>query len=284
MKFIQIFTAFAIFSVLAFSSCKKTSSSVEELTELETTFDLAAKGAISENLTQDVQKTLFEAAIKENFLGSGVVAGTVGVDSFPGCATITDSSVGTGFPKVYFIDYGTTTGCSGKTGKIKIVLTDSLRKVNSMATVTFINYTIGNYKKEGTIKWTNTSTGILKRWNRKCTGGKITSIASGNFWLHDGEQNITQTAGYSTPLNDADDVFNILVGSTRNVTNAAGSVRNGIVLTDLQKKTNCDNIDKGSYKIQGPNHVAIIDFGNGICDNQATISIDGRPVRNFTLR
>jgi hypothetical protein len=52
----------------------------------------------------------------------------------------------------------------------------------------------------------------------------------------------------------------------------------------LQKKTICDNIDKGTYQIQGPNHVAVIDFGDGTCDNQASISIDGRPARQFTLR
>jgi hypothetical protein len=281
MKITTIFTAIAAFAILGFTSCKKTSASGDDLTELETTFDLSAKGGIAENLTQDVQKTLFEVAIKKNTLGSSFVAG---VDSLPNCANLIDSSTGPGFPKIYIIDYGTTNNCSGKTGKIRIHLTDSLRKVNSVATVTFINYTVGNYKKEGTVKWTNTSTVSLKKWNRICTAGKITNITSGNFWLHDGEQNIVQTAGVLTPFNDADDEFNILAGSTRNVTNGAGTIRTGVVLTDLQKKTSCDNIDKGTYKIQGPNHIAIIDFGNGVCDNQATISIDGRPARNFTLR
>jgi hypothetical protein len=281
MKITTIFTAIAAFAILGFTSCKKTSASGDDLTELETTFDLSAKGGIAENLTQDVQKTLFEVAIKKNTLGSSIVAG---VDSLPNCANLIDSSAGAGFPKIYIVDYGTTNNCSGKTGKIRILLTDSLRKVNSTATVTFINYTVGIYRKEGTVVWRNTSTATAKKWSRTCTGGKITNIPSSNFWLHDGQQEIEQTDGYATPFNDADDVFKILVGSTRNVTNAAGTTRTGVVLTDLIKRTTCDNIEKGTYKIQGPNHFATIDFGSGTCDNQATISIDGRPARNFTLR
>ena len=45
--------------------------------------------------------------------------------------------------------------------------------------------------------------------------------------------------------------------------------------TRLEKKVICENIDKGSIKITGPNHFALIDFGDGICDRDATISIDG---------
>ncbi len=68
------------------------------------------------------------------------------------------------------------------------------------------------------------------------------------------------------------------------VTKANGTTRVGTIILPLQKKTSCDNIDKGTYQIQGPNHVALIDFGNGVCDDQATISIDGNTPRTFTLR
>jgi hypothetical protein len=55
-------------------------------------------------------------------------------------------------------------------------------------------------------------------------------------------------------------------------------------LEALQKKTACANIDKGKLRVDGPNHYAIIDFGDGTCDNLATISIDGRPARTIILR
>jgi hypothetical protein len=36
--------------------------------------------------------------------------------------------------------------------------------------------------------------------------------------------------------------------------------------------------------VEGPNHFAIIDFGNGSCDKIATISIDGNEPRTIALR
>ena len=55
-------------------------------------------------------------------------------------------------------------------------------------------------------------------------------------------------------------------------------------LTALEKKVICANIDKGTIKIQGPNHYATIDYGDGTCDKLATVSIDGGASITFLLR
>ena len=148
--------------------------------------------------------------------------------------------------------------------------------------MTFDNYIVGIHKKEGTITWTNTSTVAQRSWRRVCVNGKITNTLTNNFWLHSGTQDIVQTAGNNTPNILLDDVFSIT--GNRTVTKSNGVTRVGTGLTALQKKTICENIDKGTYKIEGPSHIAVIDFGDGTCDNQATVSIDGNPPRNFTLR
>jgi hypothetical protein len=279
MKITSLLPAIAAFALISFSSCKKDKTSE---TEFETTFDLASKGGIAENLTQDAQQILNEAAVDNNIAGYGTQGGA-GVDGILGCAivTVTQLNAPNAFPKNIVIDFGTTGTCNNRTGKINVTLSDSLRKSGSVAVMTFTNYTVGIYKKEGTITWTNTSTAAVKSWRRLCVGGKITNTTNNNFWLHEGQQDIVQTDGNGTPQ-ISDDEFSITGGRT--VTNSSNVTRVGTILTALQKKKACDNIDKGTYKIQGPNHVAIIDFGNGVCDNQATISIDGRPARTFTLR
>lgn len=282
LKFL-LFTGLA-FSVIAFSSCKK-DKAADDTTEIETTFEISAYQGMAENLTQDAQEVLNEAAVANNFSGSGLVAGVDGTTGILSCATVTVTPI-SGFPKNILIDFGTA-GCTSpngvtRKGKIIVTLTDSLRKSGSVATMNFDNYFVGIYKKEGTITWTNTSTAAQKSWNRTCVNGKITNTTNSNFWQHSGTQNIVQTSGSATPLILLDDVFSIT--GNRTVTNAAGKTRVGTVLTALQKKTICDNIDKGTYRIEGPNHFAIIDFGDGTCDNLATISIDGRPARPFTLR
>jgi hypothetical protein len=131
--------------------------------------------------------------------------------------------------------------------------------------------------------WTNTTQPGLgtKSWNRKVNNGKITA-PDGKFWLHTADVNITQINGSATPINLLDDVFTIT--GIRTVTNASGNTRTATTQTPLQKKTICNNIDSGILNVQGPNHVAVIDFGNGICDNIATVSIDGRAPITVVLR
>ncbi len=278
-----LFTGLTL-SIIVFSSCKK-DKTTEDTTEIETTFELSANEGVAENLTQDAQEVLNEAAVSNNFSGSSFIAGIDGTTGILSCATVTVTPLN-GFPKNIIIDFGVI-GCTSpnsvlRRGKINVTLTDSLRRSGSVATMNFDNYFVGIHKKEGTVTWTNTSTATQKSWTRVCVNGKITNTVNGKYWLHNGTQNIVQTAGNLTPLVLTDDEFSIT--GNRTVTNAAGKTRVGTVLAALQKKTSCDYIDKGTYQIQGPNHIAIIDFGDGICNDKATISIDGRPQREFTLR
>ncbi len=278
----KLLTLSATAAILLFSSCKK-GSIAGTIDEFETTFELSGDQAIADNLTEDANDVFNEAAADNNLMGSRTPTGTTETTGILGCATVTITPA-SGFPKTILIDFGI--GCtspSGVTrkGKMTVVLSDSVRRYNSTAVITFDNYYVNGFRKEGTITWTNTSQGGTKSWQRKVENGKITA-PNGTYWLHNGIRNVTQTAGTATPLNLTDDVFSITGNHT--VTNMAGKTRTSTVLEALQKKTACDNIDKGKIKVEGPNHYAIIDFGDGTCDKLATISIDGRVARTILLR
>lgn len=283
MKSTNLLFVMAICSIAFITSCKKTDSAAS-VEEIETTFDLSGKQAIADNLTQD-DNDIVDEVTATNSLNGSYALGPITVNNVLGaCAVVTVTG---SFPaKNISIDFGT--GCTNgfgvtRKGIINIVLTDSLRKSGSVATVTFNNYYINGFKKEGTITWTNTTVvgSGTPSWNRKVASGKITS-PTGDFWLHTADINISMTAGANTPNNLTDDIFSI--SGTRSVTNPAGKTRTSTTLTALQKKAACGNIDQGTLQVQGPSHVAVIDFGNGTCDNLATISIDGRTPRTIILR
>jgi hypothetical protein len=281
-KHIITFSAAAI--LLGLSSCKKTNTS-SAVDEFETTFELSGDQALADNLTQDDNDVLNEAAA-DNGLQGGKGTGTAQTMNTLSCATITVTPL-VGFPKTMVIDFGT--GCTSangvfRKGKINVVLSDSLRKSGSTAVMTFDNYYVNVFKKEGTVTWTNTSTAGTKSWQRKVENGKITNSLNGNYWLHSGIKDVVQTAGVSTPYNLTDDEFSITGNHT--VTNAAGKTRTCTILgtNPLHKKASCSNIDKGTVTVQGPNHVAVINFGDGSCDNLATISIDNHTPRTIILR
>ncbi len=278
MKIKQLLFAFTVLSLaIGFNSCKKNKETISE--EFENTFELSADQAVSNNLSQDAEDVFLEVAQDNNIAGNFAPEP---VNNIIPCATVTITPA-SGFPKTIVIDFGTSCTHNGitRSGKINITLTDSVRKVGSIATMTFTNYFVNLYKVEGTYKWTNTSTSNTRSWDRVTTAGKITA-PDGRYWNHEGSRSVTQTAGVGTPT-PTDDIFSIFPG-THTVTNSSNISRTCTILEALQRKVNCPNIDKGKIKVQGPNHYAVIDFGDGTCDNLATLSIDGRTPRTITLR
>jgi hypothetical protein len=278
MKIKQFLFAFAILSLaIGFNSCKKNNETVAE--EFENTFEASGNQAVTNNLSQDAEDVFLEVAQDNNIAGNFVPEP---VNNIIPCATITITPA-TGFPKTIVIDFGTSCTHNGitRSGKINILLTDSVRKTGSIATMTFTNYFVNLYKVEGTYKWTNTSTPNTRSWDRVTTAGKITA-PDGRYWNHEGSRSVTQTAGVGTAT-PTDDIFSVFPG-THTVTNSSNISRTCTILEALQRKVACSNIDKGKIKVQGPNHYATIDFGDGTCDNLATLSIDGRTPRTITLR
>ncbi len=267
-----IITCLSIFTLM---SCKKESLK----SEIESTFDLASKNATNELMTEDVNNILMATTDSFNLSGARVPNAEMGL---PACATITVTG---SFPNKHItIDFHDS--CVGsdnvtRSGIIHVVLTNYIRTAGSVATVTFENYKRNGYQKEGTVTWTNTSNSpSAKSWHRVVVNGKITA-PDGRYWLHESDKTLTQVAGITTQ-NNSDDAYSI--SGSGSVTNEEGKTRTAEIITALHKQVSCSNIDEGSIKFQGPNHYALIDFGNGYCDNIATVSIDGYTPRTITLR
>jgi hypothetical protein len=286
MKPNRLLTAFVIFTLAtSLLSCKKENNlETPQDNESEITFELSGDQAIADNLTEDASNAFMEAAADKNLLGSNFAPQPIASSNILSCASVAVSPA-SGFPKTIVIDFGTG-GCISSSGivhkgKINVVLSDSVRKSGSKAVMTFINYSVNGFKKEGTITWTNTSIPSTRSWQKKIENGKITA-PNGNYWLHSGVRDVVQIAGTTTPGTLLDDVF--LITGNHTITNAAGKTRDCYIIEALQKKTSCDNISSGKLKVQGGNHNAVIDFGNGDCDRSATIAIDGQAPRTILLR
>ena len=278
MKLKKIFALLALPSVFFFASCEK---EAEPDPEFETTFKMSEDQAISESINDDATAVFFEASA-----GSGLyrVNGTLETTNILSCATVTVTPQNT-FPKTIVIDFGTG-GCVSpdgiaRKGKINITLSDYLHNPGTTAVMTFENYYTVGFKVEGTITWTNTSTQNGISWTRQITNGRVIEPLGGYYWTHEGTKNVTQTAGANTPLNLLDDVYSVTGNHT--VTNPAGKTRTVTILEALEKKTTCHNVTKGKMKIQATSHFAILDYGDGTCDNIATITIDGMPPKTILL-
>ncbi|RYY49137.1 MAG: hypothetical protein EOO06_08110 [Chitinophagaceae bacterium] len=266
--------------VTCFTSCKKDSSTLDADSTIETTFELSNENAAADYMTEEDNDLLMEVTADQNLQGNGF-APTSSTDQLIPCANVTVSAGG--FPKTILINFDSTcTSPRGlvRKGLVRIVVSDSLRRPGSTAVMTFENYFVNGFKREATSTWRNTSIPPVRSWERKVENGKITA-PSGIFWLHQSIRNVTQTAGSSTPAM-LDDVFSI--AGNGSITRPGGVTRTATIIEPLQKKYICANIDKGKIRFQGPNHFAVLNYGDGECDRIATISIDGRPPRTILLR
>jgi hypothetical protein len=269
MKLKSFLMAIVVLSAVVIS-CKKTDPTSED-NGIETTFEMSNNQAIADYLMEDAEDIMMKAAEENNLTGNK------GGNPLLGnlvCATVTVTPQ-SGFPKTITIDFGPLPGCVDsfgivRSGIIQVVISDSLRLPLSTATMTFNNYFVNGHKKEGTITWTNTSVPPMRRWRREVVNGKVTA-PSGNWWLHNGVKVVTQN------------LVGMIITGHGNTINAAGVSRSHEIVEPLRKRFLCQWIDQGRIRFDGPNHFAILDYGNGACNNQATVSIDGQPPHAILL-
>jgi hypothetical protein len=272
MKLKKFLSLLSLPSLFFFAACEK--DETEPDPEFETTFVLSENQAVSESINDDANVVFFEAAANAGLIGSRTTQ-VYQTTKTLSCATVTVTPQNT-FPKTIVVDFGN--GCTSidgvsRSGKINIVLSDSVYHPGATAVMTFDNYAIFAYKVEGTITWTNTSTPNGVSWTREIENGKVIEPMGGYYWMHEGIKYVAQTAGANTPLNFLDDIYSVTGNHT--VTNPAGKTRTATITEALIKPITCHNVTKGKIKIQGPNHFAIVDYGENTCDRVITISIDG---------
>lgn len=282
---------FLIFTVFAVVSCEKENSqSATDEQELEASNVSTEAEGEAELAYNDVFDDVM-GVNEEVALGGTGVFGRVNT-----CPTVTITRpTANPFPVRVQLDYGN--GCVGRDGrfrkgKVIVEYTSRLIVPGAIATTTFDGYFIDSVKVEGTHKITNTSvptnTPPTRSYRVEVINGKLTR-PNGNFVEWNSTRNITQVEGLATAI-ALDDIFRI-EGNSR------GRVKRGNLITvwesnitePLIKRFTCRWIVKGKIRVVRLNPtvnnawVAVLDFGNGLCDNLAWITINNRPPRQITL-
>ena len=271
------------FSLLMVSSCSKENSRSGTDDEQEVT----ASKVSSES---DGQAELIFNGLFDDAMGVSDEVGMAGTGVFGrinACPTVTVIHLNPPavFPIRVVLDFGNP-GCTGndghlRSGKIITEYTARLIYPGAIATTTFDGFYIDSVHVEGTHKITNTSSGTTNRqFTVEVRDAKLTR-PNGDYTKWKSDKVITQIEGFITP-DFHDDIFSI-TGS------AEGQVKRGNLLVGwsssitepLIKRFTCRWIVKGrirTIRINGmPTSpwVAVLDFGNGVCDNQAIITING---------
>lgn len=280
------------FTVVFFASCQKEDSQNGTPEEQEAEASKVSGEADAE--ADVIYNSVFDDAMGVN---DEVALGGTGVFGRPNaCPTVSIIRLNAPnlFPVRVILDFGT--GCTGpdghfRKGKVITTYTNRLLVPGAMATTEFDGFFVDSVKVEGLHKITNegsnTTTPILRKFKVEVINGKLTK-PSGNFIEWNSTRVITQIEGVATPT-PLDDILKI-EGNSR------GRVKRGALLVGwesnirepLIKRFTCRWIVKGIIRTVRINlavtspWVAELNFGNGTCDNQAILTINGIP-RQITL-
>lgn len=277
-----------LLTTLMLSSCKKESSVQSPVVSEEESQTITEENAAADAEYDEVTEIAItadadlEIAAAEPDEVPGVAAGT-GVrirthifkelaSKLGPCVEITVSS--DTFPKTVVINYGE--GCLCRDGKFRkgaVVLhfTGPLRRSGSVLTITFRNFYVNRAHIEGTKTIKNLSAEGVLKFSVSIENGKIT-WPNGRGFSYEGNTVFTQVRGMDTRT-VRDDVYEI---EGRNKTIYA----NGVIViknteTPLIKKISCSWLVQGILKIKINDRILFINYGNGDCDNKATLSWSG---------
>ncbi len=271
--------------LLIFTACQKENSQTNAADEQEV--EAAKVSSEADGEAEIVFNGVFDDAMGVN--DEVGIAGTGVFGRVTACPDVLIERLNPGspFPVKITLDFGT--GCVGRdghfrSGKVMTIYTGRLIVPGAMATTTFDGFYFDSTHVQGTHKITNTSPTVVPATTRQFTvvvnDAKLTK-PSGNFIEWESHKVITQFEGLGT-VNPLDDIFRI-------EGNSSGKVKRGnlIVLWEsnirepLIKRFNCRWIVKGVVRTVRRNAaantpwVALLNFGNGTCDNLATITING---------
>ncbi|MGZ5243936.1 MAG: hypothetical protein ACXWEY_09200 [Bacteroidia bacterium] len=259
--------AFSAITLFILSSCKKN----DPVAENDSDIAAAEDNAYAEDIFGDVFKLMDEAAREQNGFYKNGLEETATL----ACATVTaDTTVS---PRKLTIDFGA--GCVGqdgrtRAGKIIITFTGRYRNPGTVITHTFDNYTVNGNKVEGEKTVTNMGKNAAGNlvFKIEVKGAKITTANGIITWESKRERE--WMAGQNTAT-ISDDEYAIS-GSAKG-TNRNGKKFEVTIIDPLHIKIGCKWITKGSLEIKPEDKLKrTVDYGNGTCDNTATVTIAGR--------
>lgn len=277
---------FFFFAVLSITSCQKEQSQngSEDEQEMEASRVSSEADGESEIVFNGVFDDVMGVNDEVGVGGTGIFGRVIACPD----VTIDRLNPPAPFPVRITLDFGP--GCVGRDGhfrkgKIVTVYTGRLIVPGSVATTEFVDFYFDSVRVQGVHKITNTSSPVAnvppaRQFKAEVINGKLTR-PNGNFTEWNSVKVITQIEGLGTVV-PLDDIFKI-EGSAR------GRVKRGNLLTvwesniiePLVKRFNCRWIVRGKIRIVRANAtvnspwIALLDFGSGNCDNQATITING---------
>jgi hypothetical protein len=267
--------AIACSTTVCFTACNKSKKVKDAATDNDTS--MTKDNALGEFAYNDVGNIADEA---------GAVASGDNLNNYKttsNCATVTKDTIS--IPHAVTIDFGLTNClCSdnrNRRGKIIITYTGSYVDSGSVRTITFNNYHVNDNKILGTKTVTNMGHNANgKIYHSVIVNGLIIKAITGDSITWNSARTRTWILGDNTSTK-TDDEFQITGSGSGQKAN--GNTYTMLITQPLIKARACDWIKAGEIQVTpSTGNIKTVNYGNGNCDDQATVTINGNTY-NITL-
>ena len=277
MKTTKIILGLALVAIFSLTSCSKDSNSSD--TSL-TSADVLTSRKIDQ-ASDDVSSVVEDQFTQQFPSETGKSANAV-ASLLPSCTSVTATATLTTWTRTVLFS-----NCvfNGNTLNGTIIVSGSLPFTPGSYV---IHYSFVNFSHNGNLV-SDTSTRTVTRTMASSTlltavhpihtmdiDMTVTMAASGGVYHRVGTRTRECVAGFGLPINSDARVYKVYGNMT--TTRPDGGTQTNVisVATPLTFKNSCQfKLVSGVITITRPNHTAVLDYGNGDCDANYTIAIDG---------
>ena len=276
MKTKKLFGIMALSAIFSLASCSKDSSTSTD-TSLTTTDVLTSRkiDQASDDVSSVVEDQFTQQFPSETGKSANAVASLL-----TSCTVVHTTVTSTTWSREIVF-----TNCpfNGNTLNGTIIVSGSLPFTPGSYVINyqFVNFTHNGNLIEGTKTVTRTMAGstlltAVHPIHTMDIDMTVTFASGGGVYHRVGTRTRECVAGYGLPINSDARVYKVYGNMT--TTRPDGGTQTNVILvgSPLTFENNCQyKLVSGIITITRPNHSAILDFGNGTCDANYTIAIDG---------
>lgn len=273
----------AIVSLLAWSCRDATSDSA---TTTDTSASIAASASTVAISADDIQTDVTQVIYSSFYSSSSLTAKGGHKDrDFWGClngATVTKDTLD-GVTTIT-IDYGdgiTDNHGRTKAGQIIVVTSGAVSTNDLSTTVTFSDFSIDDNVMNGSYSFTVTLDSDGNPVMTRTEDISITLADGSGTVTRSGTFTRTMTEGYDTPTDVTDDVWMETGSATMTDSTGTYSVT---ITSPIVFSVSCGYKISGTIEFDNNDSVYTLDYGDGTCDNEATITDPDGVVTTITLK
>ena len=283
MKTTHLFRMMALVAVISLTSCSKDSNSTD--TGISSS-DVQASRKMDQ--ASDDVSTVVEDQFTQQFPSESGKSGEAVASLIPACATVTTTLTSTSWTRTVVFN-----NCvfNGNILNGTIIVSGSLPFTTASYIIhySFINFTHNGNLIEGDRIVTRTlaSSTLLADVHPIHTmvlDMTVTMAATGGVYHRVGVRTRECVAGFGLPINWDNRIYKVWGNMT--TTRPDGGTQTNVisVSTPLTFVNSCQyKLVSGIITITRPLHTAVLDYGDGTCDNNYTLTIDGGAAIQLTF-